>query len=115
MTPEQAQTLSQTLQDHMEQHHGVALRASEWDAVVGCLSPIIDGLIEEARHEARREEWKAWVPLLEAVEKLPVKEWTDQDESGEAYLVGYVMQAQGEWDEVQKAVRSIRARQEQDQ
>ena len=41
--------------------------------------------------------------LVDAVRALPVDEWVDIDR-GEPYLVGYVMQAQGEWDRVLKAL-----------
>ena len=42
--------------------------------------------------------------LINAVEALPVEEWVQQDANGDPELLGYVMQAQGEWDDVVKAL-----------
>lgn len=33
-----AEEIAQRLQDHMEQYHGVCLKASEWDAAIGALA-----------------------------------------------------------------------------
>ena len=46
-------------------------------------------------------------PLVDAVKALPVEEWVEQERDGSPYLVGYVMQAQGEWDRVESALRDL--------
>jgi hypothetical protein len=38
---------------------------------------------------------------------LPVEHWVQEGPHGEPVLVGYVMQAQGEWDAVNEAVDAI--------
>ena len=43
--------------------------------------------------------------LRVVVKRLPVEEWVEQDAHGDPELIGYVMQAQGEWDDVMKALR----------
>jgi hypothetical protein len=42
--------------------------------------------------------------LEAAVKALPVEEWVEREPDGSPMLVGYVMQAQGEWDRVRKAL-----------
>lgn len=46
--------------------------------------------------------------LIKAVEKLPVEEWIQADDFGDPELIGYVMQSQGEWDNVVKALRALK-------
>lgn len=51
--------------------------------------------------------------LTEKVEALPVEEWVETEElphgQTQAILIGYVMQATGEWDDVCDAVKSASA------
>jgi hypothetical protein len=45
--------VAQSLQDHMEQHHGVGLRASEWDEIAKAVGDyIIDRIRERASDPA---------------------------------------------------------------
>jgi hypothetical protein len=56
---------------------------------------VYDRLITE------RDNLQAHVAELKAaIRALPVEEWVERDSHGDPYLVGYVMQAQGEWDAV---------------
>lgn len=48
---------AQRLQDHMEQHHGVCLKASEWDAAIASLST--EGVKEREALEWYRERAKS--------------------------------------------------------
>jgi len=45
--------------------------------------------------------------LVEAVKALPVEEMIEQGPNGELTLLGYCMQAQGEWDRVCKALEAV--------
>lgn len=47
--------------------------------------------------------------LIKAVRDLPVEEWTEVDNRGDLHLIGYVMQAQGEWDDVQRSATELEA------
>lgn len=49
---------------------------------------------------------KALEAVAEAVMKLPVEEMVERDNQGDPFLVGYCMQAQGEWDNVTQALRA---------
>ena len=45
--------------------------------------------------------------LRAAIKALPVEEWVEQDKNGDAVLIGYVMQASGEWDRVLTILEEI--------
>lgn len=57
---------------------------------------------------------KAAERLIDAVDRLPVEEWVETDDQGDPELLGYVMQAQGEWDEVRQAKEELALALEQD-
>lgn len=50
--------------------------------------------------------------LVEAVKKLPVEDWVERDFNGDPELLGYVMQCQGEWDEVRRKIEALTALQQ---
>ena len=50
------------------------------------------------------ESKKKFERLADAVNDLPVEEWVEQDGYGDPCLIGYTMQAQGEWDAVRKVL-----------
>ena len=66
----------------------------------------------EAREEIERlrvneqELAEALEKLSTAVSELPVRDWVEQENDGSPYLVGYVMQAQGEWDLTRSALKA---------
>jgi hypothetical protein len=45
--------------------------------------------------------------LVEKIKALPVEHWVQEGPHGEPVLVGYIMQAQGEWDAVNEAIAAI--------
>ena len=45
--------------------------------------------------------------LIEKIKALPVEHWVQEGPDGEPVLVGYVMQAQGEWVAVNEAVAAL--------
>lgn len=45
--------------------------------------------------------------LIEAVKSLPVEDWVETDFNGQPKLLGYVMQARHEWDEVRNAAHEL--------
>lgn len=51
---------------------------------------------------------KVLIRLFESVNNLPVEDWVEQDSDGSPELIGYVMQATKEWDEVVSAMNSAR-------
>lgn len=48
--------------------------------------------------------------LAGAIRGLPVEEWVEQERDGSPTLIGYVMQAQGEWDAASQALAAWNAR-----
>lgn len=73
------------------------------------MSMLRTALEENERLKQRIRELESHLDALRsAVKALPVEEWVETGSDGSPELIGYIMQAQGEWDAVIKALEQSR-------